>query len=231
MAEHETTNFHLPYPGAIGKVKLGAKDIEELAKSVDKVFTERLLTYKGYSASATLKSGELAVQGKSGETFTLPAAVVNAQIGIFCGAAATSAKVTTSGGALIFGDSLNGVGTITLTSLQHVVLTSDGTNWLIVAGEVGQSWGLITSAGATTSGSGDYTSAKTGTGIFTITWITAKLSANYAVVASTNGGGVGGPFVSQVTGIEASKFSISTYKISTTEVKDVGFSFEAKGTG
>src|SRR4051794_15205647 len=102
-AENETTNFKLPYPSSGGKVNLGAKDFEELAKAVDKVFTDRLLVFKGYSGGATLKSGEYALQLKSGETFTLPsAATANQIIGVVCGATATSVQVTTSGGAAIY---------------------------------------------------------------------------------------------------------------------------------
>ena len=134
MPEKTTTNFALPYPTGVGKVNLGAKDFEELAKSVDKVFTEKALRYKGYSGPGTLTAGEFAFQEKNGETFTLPAVgTANQVIGIY--SIVNEAKVTTSGGAKIYGDFISAAGTITLTLLQHVVLQSTGVNWFIIAGE------------------------------------------------------------------------------------------------
>jgi hypothetical protein len=135
MPEHETASpWLLPYPGATGKVSSGATNIKELAERTTTIFKEKVLIVKAYSSGATLKSGELAVQGKTGETFTLPAATTaNQIIGVFSGLGITT-KVTTSGGASIVGDFVNGA-TITLTSLQHVILVSEGTNWFIIAGE------------------------------------------------------------------------------------------------
>src|ERR1035441_6507975 len=133
----ETTFAKIKFAKSTDETKAFPAEVSEPgAKTIDKYLEEHNLTYKAYAGSGTLKSGELAVQGKSGETLTLPAAAANAQIGVFCSAAATSVKVTTSGGAFIFGDFISGTtATITLATYQHVVLTSDGTNWLIVAGE------------------------------------------------------------------------------------------------
>jgi hypothetical protein len=97
----------------------------------------RLTSYKAYAGPATLASGELAVQNKSGETFTLPAVgTANQVIEAVCGSGATSAKVTTSGGALIYGAGfVAAAATIGLTSNQTVRLQSNGTAWIITGGE------------------------------------------------------------------------------------------------
>lgn len=137
MAENVTAApWELPYPSPTGEVKLGATDFKELAERIAKLMGERWTTIKSYAGAATLKAGELAFQNTSAATFTLPAASANIIIGIYCGGGALSAKVTTSGGAFIFGDFITGsTATIALTTYQHVTLTSDGTNWFIVAGE------------------------------------------------------------------------------------------------
>jgi hypothetical protein len=134
MPDHETAApWLLPYPDPTGKVNLGAGDFKELAERLTAILSEKILLVKTYAAAAPLKSGELAVQTKAGETFTLPpATTANQVIGVFCMAA--SCKVTTSGGASIIGDFFNNA-TATLTEHQHLRLQSDGTNWLITAGE------------------------------------------------------------------------------------------------
>jgi hypothetical protein len=136
MPEKETPNFKFPSPTSVGEVKLGATNIEELANSLDTFLGEKIPIFKSYAAGATLKSGELAEQTKAGETFTLPVATTaNRVIGVY---AAAACKVTTSGGAFIIGDFITAASktaTITLAEGQHVVLQSNGTNWIIVAGE------------------------------------------------------------------------------------------------
>jgi hypothetical protein len=138
MAEHETAApWKLPYPDPLGEFKLGATNFKELAERLTTILAEKLLIVKSYAAAAALKAGELAEQTKAGETFTLPAATTaNQIIGVFC--SATSCKITTSGGAFIIGDFITAASktaTITLLEGQHVVLQSNGTNWLIIAGE------------------------------------------------------------------------------------------------
>jgi hypothetical protein len=137
MPDHETAApWLLPYPDPTGKAKLGAVDFKELAERLTAIFKEKILIFKSYTGSATLKSGEFAEQAKAGETFTLPAATTaNQMIGVYNVVAGTPIKVTTSGGALIFGDFLTGVATIQLTVYQHVIFQSVGGNWLIIAGE------------------------------------------------------------------------------------------------
>lgn len=137
MAENVTAApWELPFPSATGKVSLGATDFKELAERIAKLMGEKWATIKAYAGPGTLKTGELALQGKSGETFTLPAAgTANQLIGIANTTSSGNCKVTTSGGATIYGDFVINQATITLVGYQHVTLQSDGTNWLIVAGE------------------------------------------------------------------------------------------------
>lgn len=144
MPEKETPNFKFPSPTSVGEVKLGATNIEELANSLDTFLAGKILIFKSYAAGATLKSGEFAEQTKAGETFTLPVATTaNRVIGVY-GAAAC--KVTTSGGAFIIGDFITAASktaTISLAEGQHVVLQSNGTNWIIVAGEPKRQTGYV----------------------------------------------------------------------------------------
>jgi hypothetical protein len=138
MAEHETAApWLLPYPDPTGKAKLGALNFKELAERLTAIFKERFLSIATHAASYAAVSGELGVQEKAGETTTLPAATTKDRIvGVFCKAA--SCKITTSGGAFIQGDFItiaSKTATITLLEGQHVILQSDGTNWLIIAGE------------------------------------------------------------------------------------------------
>ncbi|HTQ67258.1 MAG TPA: hypothetical protein VMI13_01060 [Solirubrobacteraceae bacterium] len=131
MPEKETTNWKIPYPTSTGEVKLGATDMEESAKAIDKILTEHVLIVKKYAGSGTLASGELAVQEKTGETFTLPAVgTANQVIGIF----STVAETKVTAGANIIGDLTAGAN-IKLNKNQHVVVQSNATNWMIVAGE------------------------------------------------------------------------------------------------
>lgn len=113
-------------------MKLGATDFEELAKSVDKVFTERLAIYKAYAAGATLKSGEWADQTKNAEVFTMPA-VGSANQYIVTSSAVAEAKLTTA--AKFVGGGLSS-STAILTTGMVAVWQSDGTNWRLIAGEV-----------------------------------------------------------------------------------------------
>src|SRR2546430_2689968 len=131
--ENVTAPWSLPFPSSVGEVKKGATDFEELAVKINTLFNEKFLVFKSYAGPATLKAGELAEQTKTGETFTLPAVTANQIIGVWCGTA--SCKITTSGGAFIYGDFVEKLGTITLTQNQHVILQSDGASWKIASGE------------------------------------------------------------------------------------------------
>jgi hypothetical protein len=132
-----TPHSKITYAIPTDKVKLFPTEVSKVgAETIDTILFEKILTFKGYSGAANLHSGEFALQEKSGETFTLPAVgTANQFIGVYCGPTAASCKVTVSGVAFIYGDFISGVATITLTSLQHVWLYSNGSIWQIVAGE------------------------------------------------------------------------------------------------
>jgi hypothetical protein len=55
-------------------------------------------------------------------------------IGVICSGSITEVKVTCSAGA-IYGDFTSGASTVTLMSLQHLLLQANGSVWIIVAGE------------------------------------------------------------------------------------------------
>jgi hypothetical protein len=131
-AENETAApWKLPYPSSTGEVKLGAQDFAELAERATAIFKERYLTLAEHGASFTAKSGEL-VKATAAITATLPAAAVNAIVGVL----ANGHEVTVgAGAAVIYGDFVTGSTPIKLVGYQHVILVSDGTNWFIVAGE------------------------------------------------------------------------------------------------
>jgi hypothetical protein len=115
----------------VGEVKLGATNMQEIAERVTVIFKERLTTLSVHGASFTAKSGEL-VEASAAITVTLPAAAANAVVGVL----ANGHEVTIgAGGALIYGDFVEGKTPIKLVGFQHVVLVSDGVNWFIVAGE------------------------------------------------------------------------------------------------
>ena len=123
----------LPYPSSTGEVKLGATDFKELAEKTNTFLKEHTLIIKARAASYNAESGELAEQSSSGKTTTLPlATTANQIIGVICTAA--ECKITTSGGASIVGD-FTVKSTVTLTEHQHLIVQSDGTNWIILSGE------------------------------------------------------------------------------------------------
>jgi hypothetical protein len=133
----ESTHYKIKFAQAADEVKAFPGEVSAPgAKTIDEVIYEKILHYGSYAGSAALKSGELALQQKSGSTFTLPsAATVNQIIAVYCSASCTSVKVSTVSGQKIYGDFITGVETVTLLPLQHVLLQSDGTEWLIIAGE------------------------------------------------------------------------------------------------
>jgi hypothetical protein len=99
-------------------------------------------------AASTLASVTLAqtVGETSGTTYTLPAPDHGRVASFICGAAATSIKIKQHGADKIYGDSVNAASEITLATLQHVALWSNGTNWFIIAGEPKREgfWGVAT---------------------------------------------------------------------------------------
>ena len=134
MAGTTAAPWSIPYPEPADEPKVWPALQQTQSERVALMLKEHVPIIKAYTGSATLKSGELAEQKKSGETFTLPAVgTANQIIGVFCSVAAC--KITTSGGALIYGDFVSAAATITLGEWQHVTLQSNGAAWLIVAGE------------------------------------------------------------------------------------------------
>ncbi len=122
-------------------------------------------------------------------TVTLPAATVNQQIGVRCGAASTVVTITTGAG------SISGLGVAAASSSitlgfpgAFVVLQADGTNWNIVAGQRDTGWvsgqrivgdvvrgvASVTIAGGSTNGQTTIATGLTGT----IQWGTASLVRN-----------------------------------------------------
>lgn len=94
------------------------------------------LFYSSHSSSYTAKNGELGNIEKTGEVATLPAATIpNQVIGVYCGFLATECSIKTTGGALIYGNFTKEASTISLASLQYVILQSTGVNWIIIAGQ------------------------------------------------------------------------------------------------
>jgi hypothetical protein len=133
MPENETAApAKLPYPSSTGEVKLGATDFKELAEKANTFLKEHTLIYKARAASYNAESGELGFQESNGKTVTLPsAATANQIIGVFSNVAET--KITTAGGAKIYGGGWIGETTIILSTYESVILQSNGTNWLVVS--------------------------------------------------------------------------------------------------
>jgi hypothetical protein len=135
MAEKTTAApWAIPYPTNLGEIKLGAQNMEEIAERVTTICKERFLSISKHAGAYEAKSGELGVQETAAATTTLPAAATKDQIiGVWC--KASSCKVTTSGGAFVYGGSItlaSKTATVTLDEGQWLVVQSDGTNWLIV---------------------------------------------------------------------------------------------------
>jgi len=97
-----------------------------------------------------------------------------------------------------------------------------GTHQTLIPGNM--SWGIINgSTGATSAGSGDFTSAKTGTGRYEITWTKAKGSATYAVVVAANSStSVFPPALVEST---TWKFVVQTWGEAAKETANQAFSF------
>lgn len=130
-----TTNFGITYSEGIDEVKKFPAQVSAVgAKKIDEVLYERLLNVEVKSGSFSAVSGKLYEMTTNGATCTLPSVAINATVAIFCGTAPASVKIT-AGSAKIYGDFINGETVITLTTIQHVILQSNGTNWFIMAGE------------------------------------------------------------------------------------------------
>lgn len=231
--------------GEIDTFNLKNEGIEEvdLSAAVKALLGAKVsgFTVTSHAGSVTGVGGELAVMEGNGTTYKLPTPTANTTVAVFCGTQPTSIKVQASG-TKIYGDFITGIETITLAQLQHVTLIANGTVWLIVAGTAAPvvvgapgttgpniaSWGLIGSAGAIETGSGDYTVSNPSEGKYIVTWKTAKASANYAVVAAAASltGGAGAIPVGVVPVITTKEFVVELYTPGGAHVSDK-FSFMA----
>ena len=116
-----------------------------------------------------------------------------------------------------------------ITSLAVRSYTSPGTNALSVTGTVsmpGYTWcsGLVTSAGVKTTATGQvsYTSSRTSTGIYVITFAAHPLGANYIVLVTAQGYGAS---VRNTIAPTSTSFPVATYMWGTTTSADAIFSF------
>lgn len=128
----ETPTYKFKYALAADETKAFPAEVSEpAAKQIEKVLEEHFLTIHTVAVDTAAKTGEL-LNVSGVHTITLPAATANAIVGVYF---ANGGKVTTSGGAFIFGDFVHELATITFAADQHATLVAEGTNWRIVAGE------------------------------------------------------------------------------------------------
>lgn len=116
-------------------LKAGGVNEDRLSTAVQSLLNQKVsgLTCVVHNTSATLVSGELALMEGSSLTATLPAAsTANRTVGVFAG---QLASINVAGAEGIYGDFISGSATIFLAQYQHVVLQSNGSNWIIISGE------------------------------------------------------------------------------------------------
>jgi hypothetical protein len=130
----ETTNFKFRYPIEADSPDI-PRDMENLAKDIDKLLFERLFTKVTHAANFGAVIGEMAqFVTNAAVVGTLPAVAANSIIG-FINASPGECKVkTNTAGVKIIADGVS-VEEIKLSIGQHVVLFCDGANWYIIAGE------------------------------------------------------------------------------------------------
>ncbi len=130
----ETSFVKAKYSEAADEVKVFPTEVSAPgAKSFDKFLEEHSLTIKKRAASYNAVSGELGLQESNAKTTTLPAAATANQI-IAVSSLVAEAKVTTSGGAFIYGKWLtvaSATATVVLTQDMTAFFQSDGTNWIL----------------------------------------------------------------------------------------------------
>jgi hypothetical protein len=95
------------------------------------------------ASNVTAQYGQL-IESSGPITVKLPAAAgaVSQRVGAAAGGGAVTVECVN--GELIYGDFLQGVTSCSLAVRQHVEFTSDGLNWLIVAGAAGGAWTEMT---------------------------------------------------------------------------------------
>ncbi len=130
----ETSFVKAKYSEAADEVKVFPTEVSAPgAKSFDKFLEEHTLTIKKRAASYNAVSGELGLQESNAKTTTLPAAATANQL-IAVTSLVAEAKITTSGGAFIYGKWLtvaSATATVVLTQDMTAFFQSDGTNWLL----------------------------------------------------------------------------------------------------
>ena len=133
----ETTFAKIKYSLAADETKAFPAEVSAPgAKTIDKFLEEHTLTLKKRAASYEAKSGEWGLQESSAKTVTLPLAATASQP-IAVTSAVAEAKVTTSGGAVIYGKWLtvgSATATVVLTTDMTAFFFSDGTNWILGLG-------------------------------------------------------------------------------------------------
>lgn len=110
----------------------GSQWVELQGIQISEKLSRVLPYFRSHSGAVLAQNGEMIKMTGSG-TVTLTGPFENNIIGIFCVTGET--KVKAIAGAKIYGDFINEVEEIKLTSNQHVLLIADGSNWFIVAGE------------------------------------------------------------------------------------------------
>lgn len=134
MPSKTAAPWEILYAIATDEIKAFPAEVDQVkAERVAKLFGEHVLTIATHAASYEGKSGELGIQESAAKTTTLPLAATKDQI-LAVACKASSCKVTTSGGAFIYGKWLTLAGktaTVTLTEGMVAFFQSDGTNWVL----------------------------------------------------------------------------------------------------
>lgn len=127
---------------------------QSLGADIDAVLAKSTSLFRQMTVSGAANSGDFVV-GLGTINITSPAAVANNAFTVFAGSGAVVTVTAASG--LIFGDFEGGVASVKLTQFQHVTLQSDGTNWVIMAGEPKreQAWSAKTAFKTGSSESGE----------------------------------------------------------------------------
>lgn len=139
MAGKTAAPWEVDFPESADETKVYPALGQKMAERISTLFGEKTWVLKKRAASYEAKSGEWGLQESSAKTVTLPLAATNSQI-IAVTSAVAEAKVTTSGGAVIYGKWLtvaSATATVVLTQDMTAFFFSDGTNWIL--------WGEIKS--------------------------------------------------------------------------------------
>jgi hypothetical protein len=134
MAGKTAAPWEIPFSEANDEPKEWPAEQRQQSERIATLFGEHVVTIKTQAGAYTAASGELGIQETAGAVTTLPSATTKDRIiGVTC--KASSCKITTSGGAVIYGDFVKGEPSLQLAQYQHILLQADGSNWTILAGE------------------------------------------------------------------------------------------------